>query len=376
MTNEQDERPLLATDDVELLDDVLRLAAAAGVEPVVVNTVAALRSRWSRHCLVVVGWDLADELTADYVPRRESVVLATRGAADPAAGWRAAAHLGADQVAVLPQAESWLIDRFAGIGVRGRMPAPVVAFLGGCGGAGSSSLAVGVAVAGTELGQTVTAIDLDPLGTGIELMLGQDHPTGLAWCDLANTRGRLRGDAVRASLPDVGGVRVLGWGNAAPQDLAPGSAGAAVDGLARSCDLVVVDLPRELGETSAEVLCRATLVVLTCPRTSAAVAAASRLLSLGHLRNQPVQLATRGPSPAGISALDVVETLDLPLLCDVAADPGVARRVERGSVPIGRRGGLRVASNAVLRELTIPAVPHASERSSQRGGAAAFGGAA
>ncbi|MFA7266090.1 MAG: septum site-determining protein Ssd [Candidatus Nanopelagicales bacterium] len=376
MTNQPDERPLLATDDVELIDDVLRLAAAAGVEPVVVNTVAALRSRWSRHCLVVVGWDLADELTQDYVPRRDSVVLATRGSADPAAGWRAAAHLGADQVAVLPQAESWLIDRFAGIGVRGRAPAPVVAIVGGCGGAGASSLAVGVAVTAVERGQSVTAIDLDPLGTGIELMLGQDHPTGLAWSDLANTRGRLRGDAVRSSLPDVAGVRVLGWGNVAPQDLAPGSAGSAVDGLARSCDLVVVDLPRSLGETSAEVLCRCTLVVLACPRTSAAVAAASRMLSLGELRNQPVQLATRGPSPAGISAQDVVETLDLPLLCDVAADPGVARRVERGSVPIGRRGGLRIASNAVLRELAIPVVPHQAERMTQLGGASGFGGAA
>ena len=314
---------------------------------------AALRSRWSRHALVVVGGDLAAELTADYVPRRDSVVLATREAGQAAQAWQAAAQLGADQVAILPQAESWLIDRFAGIGLRDRTPAPVVAFVGGAGGVGSSALAVGVAALAAESNDEVTAIDLDPLGTGLEVMLGQDNPMGLSWVDLANTRGRLRGDTMRDSLPEVAGVRVLGWGNIAPVALAAGAPGAAVDALARTCDLVVVDLPRFLGESAAEVLCRCALVVLSCPRTSAGVAASSRLLSLGHLADHPVRLVTRGPSPAGVGADDVAEALELPLLCDVPADPGVVRRVERGSLPIGRRGGLRVASTAVLRELEI-----------------------
>ncbi len=353
MSMQNDERPLLATDDAELLDDVLRLAAAAGVEPIVVTSVAALRSRWSQHSLVVLGSDLAVELTEHYVPRRSAVVLASRSVDTADEAWRAAAVLGADQVAMLPAAESWLIDRFAGIGIAHRIPAPVVGFVGGCGGAGSSSLAVGVVAAATELGNDVTAIDLDPLGTGIELMLGEDYPSGLSWTDLANTRGRLRGDTVRASLPEISGARVLGWGNVEPQQLSPGSAGAAIDGLARSCDLVVVDLPRGLGETAAEVLCRCALVVLSCPRTSVSIAATSRLLSLGQLSNQPVKLVTRGPSPAGISAHDAAETLDLPLLCDVPADPGVLRRIERGSLPIGRRGGLRGASTAVLREIGL-----------------------
>lgn len=352
MSLPHDQRPLLATDDAELLDDVLRLAAAAGVEPMVVTNVSALRSRWSHHSLVVVGSDLAVELTEHYVPRRASVVLASRSSQTAGDAWRAAAVLGADQVALLPQAESWLIDRFAGIGIAHRSSAPVVGFVGGCGGAGSSSLAVGVVVAAAQAGSSVTAIDLDPLGTGVELMLGEDYPQGLAWADLAHTRGRLRGDTVRASLPLIAGVSVLGWGNVEPQSLAPGAVGAAIDGLARSCDLVVVDLPRSLGDTSAEALCRCALVVLSCPRTSSGIAATSRLLSLGQLANQPVKLVTRGPSPAGISAQDVSETLELPLLCDGPADPGVLRRIERGSLPIGRRGGLRNACTAVLREIS------------------------
>lgn len=179
---------------------------------------------------------------------------------------------------------------------------------------------------------------------------------------------------MRSSLPEIAGVRVLGWGNVTPVGLLPGAAGAAVDGLARSCDLVVVDLPRSPSETSAEVLCRCELVVLICPRTSGAVAAASRQLSLGQLTDQPVQLITRGPSPAGVSAEDVAEALDLPLLCDVPADPGINRRVERGSLPIGRRGGLRLASAAVLREVGVFRKQRAGAPSSPAHQVAATGG--
>ena len=77
-----DMRPLLATDDIELLDDILRLAAAAGVEPAVATTSAGLRSRWSRHALVVVGTDIAQQLTDGFVPRRDGVVLATKTVSD------------------------------------------------------------------------------------------------------------------------------------------------------------------------------------------------------------------------------------------------------------------------------------------------------
>ncbi len=353
MSITNDSRPLLATDDLELLDDVLRLAAAAGVEPLVVTSAAALRSRWAHHSLVVIGSDIAAEVSAGYVPRRDGVVLAARGQGEATVTWSAATQLGADQVAMLPDAETWLIDRFATIGVRHRASAPVVGFVGGCGGAGSSSLAAAVAVAGRGRSTEVTAIDLDPLGTGLEVLLGADQPEGLSWADLANTRGRLRGDVVRASLPELVGVRVLGWANNAPQPLAAGSVGAAIDGLARSCDLVIVDFARSFGEEVAEALCRCGLVVLTCPRTTVAVASASRMLSLGQLSNQPVEVVARGPSPSGISGEEVAETLGLPLLCDVAADPGVGRRLERGLTPVGRRGGIRSASEAVLDRLAI-----------------------
>lgn len=359
MPTPSDARPLLATDDLELLDDVLRLAAAAGVEPLVVTSASALRSRWSNHPLVVIGADIAHAVSQGYVPRRDGVVLVARDARNSPSAWQAAALLGADQVAMLPEAETWLIDRFATMGVRQHVPAPVVGFVGACGGAGASLLTAAVAIKGREDGQSVTAIDLDPLGAGLEVLLGEDESQGLSWVDLANTRGRLRGDVVRGSLPKIADVSVLGWGNVGSQVLASGSVGAAIDGLARSCQVVVVDLPRTFGESSAEALCRCELVVVVCPRTTTAAVSASRMISQGYLADQSAEVVTRGPGASAISGEDVAETLGLPLLCDVPADHGAARRIERGIAPLGRRGGLRTAADAVLRRTLAQREPRA-----------------
>lgn len=348
-----DMRPLLATDDLDLLDDVLRLAAAAGVEPVVATTAAAARSRWTRHALVVIGPDIAEQLTDGFVPRRECVVLATKGHQSGQTPWQVAAQLGADQVTVLPEAEAWLVDRLAAIGLENRKVAPVVGFIGACGGAGATSLSAAVSTDAERRGLAVTAVDLDPLGAGLELFLGEDRPTGLTWNELANTRGRLRPDAVRNSLPVASGVGVLGWGGAPVQGSLQGSVGAAVDALSRSCDLVVIDLPRHLGEVAAEAICRCDLITMVVPKTSVAVAAASRVLE-SHLLDGPrLEVVTRGPSPGGLSSLDVCEALGLTLVSDSAADHAVTRRLERGLPPAGHRGGLRQASRAVLQRLEL-----------------------
>ena len=143
-------------------------------------------------------------------------------------------------------------------------------------------------------------------------------------------QGRLRPDAVHSSLPVAAGVHVLGWGGAPSEGVVQGPAGAAIDALTRGCDLVVVDLPRQLGEVAAAAICRCDFIVLVTPRTSVAVAAASRLLGASELDGPCIELVTRGPSPGGLSAPDVGELLGLTLVADSAADPGVVRRLERG----------------------------------------------
>ena len=134
-----------------------------------------------------------------------------------------------------------------------------------------------------------------------------------------------------------------------------GAAGAAIDALTRSCDLVVVDLPRQLGELAAEAICRCELITIVVPKTSVAVAAASRVLESPLLDGPRLEVATRGPSPGGLSSSDVCQALGLRLVSDSAADPGVARRLERGLPSVGSRGGLRQSSQAVLRRIDLAA---------------------
>jgi secretion/DNA translocation related CpaE-like protein len=368
-------RPLLATDDVELLDDLLRLSAAAGVEPDVATTMSALRSRWSHHSLIVLGLDVAAALTAGFVPRRSGVVVSARSSGVSAsqgtgessrtifAGapstqatasiWDTAATLGADQVALLPDGEVWLVDRLAAIGLHGRETAPTVAVIGACGGAGASSLGAAIAVNASQAHYESCAIDLDPVGTGLVSMLGSDGVAGLGWSDLAHTKGRVRGDALLAALPRSGQVAVLGWGNQRPGPLGPGVVGSTADALAQSCDLVAIDLPRTLGEAAAEAICRSSLVVLVIPRLSTAVVSAARLLDAEELAGANLRLVVRGPAPAGLDARRIADTLGVPLLCDVPSDPRVDRRLEQGLVPVGSRGGLRKASDAVLAAVGI-----------------------
>ena len=66
-------RPLLVCADERLLDDLLRLAAAAGVEVDVAHDGPSARPRWSAAPLVLVGADVADSLAAAPLPRRPDV---------------------------------------------------------------------------------------------------------------------------------------------------------------------------------------------------------------------------------------------------------------------------------------------------------------
>jgi len=350
------QRPLLATDDVDLLDDLLRLSAAAGVEPDVATTVAALRSRWSNHSLIVLGSDVAAALTEGFVPRRSGVIVSARSPAASESIWDTAATIGADHVALLPDGEVWLVDRLAAVGVAGRKTAPTIAVIGACGGAGASSLVAGIAVTGRQYQYQSCAIDLDPVGTGLATLLGFEDSSGLAWSDLAHTKGRVRGDSLLAALPTPGEVPVLGWGARRPAAVLPGVVGATIDALAQSCDVVAIDVPRTLGEPAAEAICRSSLVALVVPRLSTAVLSAGRLLDSAELSGANLALVVRGPSPAGLDAHRIADALGVPLLCDVPSDTRVDRRLEQGLPPVGNRGGLRKASDAVLAAVGVTAV--------------------
>ncbi|HVX45144.1 MAG TPA: septum site-determining protein Ssd, partial [Mycobacteriales bacterium] len=198
------QKPLVAVGDPSLLDEVLRLGAAAGSEVEVVPDVVAARVRWTSAPLVIVGADELGSCVRAGLPRRSRVVVVT--AAEPSAlVWEQTVALGAEQAVVLPDGEAALIDWF-GRAVdpatgRGR----ILCCIGGRGGAGASVLAAALAVTASR-DAPAFLIDLDPCSGGLDLTLGGEDSDGVRWPDLGRTSGRLSVPSLRDALPDLSGA--------------------------------------------------------------------------------------------------------------------------------------------------------------------------
>jgi secretion/DNA translocation related CpaE-like protein len=130
----------------ELAEELARLAAAAGCEPSQVSDLDTLREQWSSAPLVLLDIAAASAASRAGLPRRDGVVIVCTNAEPDA--WRCAVAVGAQQVAVLPDAEAWLVSALADVVDAPAQPGGrVLAVLGGRGGAGASVFAAAVAVA-------------------------------------------------------------------------------------------------------------------------------------------------------------------------------------------------------------------------------------
>ena len=70
---------VVLTADLELLDQVLAVAAAADVEPHVVTDAGSVRPLWTSASTVVVGVDQAARLASLVLPRRPDVFVVGEG---------------------------------------------------------------------------------------------------------------------------------------------------------------------------------------------------------------------------------------------------------------------------------------------------------
>jgi secretion/DNA translocation related CpaE-like protein len=344
--------PLLVTRDTELLDEVLRLAAAAGTTVDVAHEPASALQTWSRSPLVLVGPDLAGPVAAEQPARRSEVFLLRRGHAD-ASDYRCAVGLGATQVLELPAAEAWLADALADAGDGGRRPSVTIGFLGGSGGVGASSLACATAqVAASEVDSAL--IDLDPLGAGVEGIVGLESQGGIRWPDLAGSQGRLGSRALRDSLPSMGRLAVLGWGPALdPVDEAV--VREALAAVQRGHDVVVLDLPRRLDERAACAAARCDHLVLVASCSLPGAAAAVRTLAGVTGLAPEVHLAAR--TSGGVQPGQLASVLGVPLLVEVGHQRRLAEHVDLGLGPIqARRGTLARAAGRIVAQLATPAV--------------------
>src|SRR5882757_5839695 len=133
-------RALVLVDEGDVLDDLLRLAAAAGCELERAGDVAAARLSWSSAPLVLLDEAAAAGCARAGLLRRPRVVVVSRG--EPPGGlWQHAVTVGAEHVIALPDGESWLVAALADAAEGPRLSGRVLAVVGGRGGAGASVLA-------------------------------------------------------------------------------------------------------------------------------------------------------------------------------------------------------------------------------------------
>lgn len=347
-------RPLLVTGDQRLLEDLLRLAAAAGVEPEVAVDPAAARGRYPGAPLVLLGADQAAACQRARLPRRGDVVVVAHGpcTADP---WAAAEQLGAAHVALLPEAETWLVDRFAACQQHGP-PAPVVAVLGGRGGAGASVLAAGLALTAAQHGRRALLVDADPLGGGLDLVLGWEEDGGLRWPELAATSGRVDPSALVGALPGRDELALLSFDRRDSPRIAAEAMAAVLAAGRAARELVVVDLPRWSDPAAVVALQGADRALLVVPAEVRAATAAARVAAAAAEHCAQIQLVVRGPAPGGLSAMEISESLALPLAGTLRPEQGLAAMMEGGLPPTSTgRGPLAVLCRRLVDELCRPA---------------------
>lgn len=349
-------RPLVVTSDAELLDDLLRLAAAADVEVEVVPDPIAARWSWSGAPLVLVGDDVSAALARARLRRRPGVVLVGRDL-DDAGIWQRAMEAGGEHVAMLPDAEPWLIARLGDALETPAETGRVIAVVGGRGGAGASTLAASLAVTGARGGQRSILVDADPVGGGADLLFGGEDVAGLRWPDLAAAHGRIAGHALREVLPVMGDLAVLSWDRGDLFEIAPEAMGSVLEAARRACELVVVDMPRRFDDACETALTSSDTALLVVPAEVRAAAAASRVAASVRRFVADVRLVVRGPAPGGLDAADVAAAVGLPLAGSLKPEPELAAALERGEVPAGRGiGPLAEFCAALLRDLgQVPA---------------------
>lgn len=334
---------LLITASPEIRDAVLRLSAAAGVAPDVCASPGAGLAAWSGAVVVLVGTDLADGMAALAPARRGALHVV--GPAPGEAAFRAAVALGAESVIDLSSGAEWLGELLGEVGERAG-PGRVIGVVGGSGGAGATTLACALGQWHSARGPTLL-LDTDPLGPGLDRLLGLEEVDGARWESLADTAGRLGARALRDSVPRRGDLGVVTWSGLRRRLDLP-TVRRILTAARRGHDLVVLDLARHGGADLVELADRCDELLVVSRASVPGLAATARLVAeLGRGREGRAGLVLR---PGGVGDADAERATGLPLVATIRHQRGLAEALDRGSGPLGSRGPLVRAVRDLLPE--------------------------
>lgn len=141
-------------------------------------------------------------------------------------------------------------------------------------------LAAAVAGHARTRGTRVLLVDCDPLGGGIDLLVGAEELEGLRWPGLAlggGGGGRVAAASLHEALPSPDEALTVLSCDRSGVGPEPDAAVAVVEAGRRAGETVVCDLPRHLTDAALAVAEACDLVVLVVPAEVRAVAAAARV---------------------------------------------------------------------------------------------------
>ncbi len=314
--------PLVVTADPDLLDELLRLAQL-GRSPVhVAPDGVAARDAWAGAPFVLVGADAVEDCLRAGVGPRAAVVIVARTVPDRLP-WRMVEALRVEQLALLPAAAGWLVERFAdqadGRPDRGR----VVAVLGSRRGVGASTLATALAVSARRRGLDTLLVDADPDGRGVDLVLGWERMAELRWPDLVDPQGRVNPPALVGRWPGAGSLAVLAPDRSTVDGVSPAALAAVLDAGRRGRDLIVLDLSRRSDDATLLGLTAADRAYLLVPADVRSCAGARSVAAAAGRHCPTLSLVVRGPIGGGIRPSELAEALALPLSGVLPPDPRV-----------------------------------------------------
>ncbi|HZP52679.1 hypothetical protein [Actinocrinis sp.] len=213
---------------------------------------------------------------------------------------------------------------------------PLIAVIGGCGGAGASTLAVSLAVAALNVRKRAILFDADPLGGGLEPLVGlgtvafaPDHPirTTQTWPHGIDPQEPERQSGRTCREPDLA---LVTWGGGDGERIPVVAMRNALRALRGTADLVVVDLPRSIDDATQLVLSEATHTLVVAPVSERAAVATARLLPKLAVVGPPPQVVARLPSRDELTARQFAELLGTPLAGVIK--PGRSSLPRRGAI--------------------------------------------
>ncbi|HEV2888265.1 MAG TPA: septum site-determining protein Ssd [Jatrophihabitans sp.] len=222
---------------------------------------------------------------------------------------------------------------------------PRIGVLGGCGGAGASVFAAVLAGCAAARAGQAFLLDCDPVGGGLDVLLGCERTPGSRWSQVRLRGGRLDPAVLTDCLPSWHQVSVLAVDD--PAALNPDALIQIADA-AVLAGPVVLDLARWPSPVRAAALGRCDLVVLLIPAEVAAVTASAAVAD--GLDPARTALVVRG-SAATLPASRIGELLGLAVLGRLRHDP--AGRQPSGLDPRRIRRGTRQVAEAVLRRAEV-----------------------